>query len=93
MRPIGIMCCALLLIGCSYSPEEQYRKCMSEFAPKIAKSEEWIFKFFQVDMICRVSAGMDVRDKDFISNLALLTPEGDLEHALDLLRQFGYKAE
>ena len=85
MRLIGLVCC-VLLAGCSYSPEEQYRKCMVEFAPTITKDKSPYLRIYQYDTLCRFGAGMDSRIKTG-GDIANIVEFDDVD---ELLRQFGY---
>ena len=92
MRLIGLACFSLILAGCNYSPEEQYRKCMGGFAKEVWQAGDTatsLYKLSNYDALCRFSAGMDTR-MDTLTPGGLGTAIADDRALADLLQEFGY---
>lgn len=86
MRLIGLFCCALLFLGCSYSPEEQYQDCMRWLSKRVSRidpPEHQADQLLGYDLVCRVSVGMESRTNrgDFI---AIAAYERGIDDLLDL---------
>ncbi len=88
MRWAGLVLGGLLLVGCSYSPEEQYRECMGEFHETIWDQdtfEEQQMQLLRYHVICRLSSGMDVTLAEATQTVVLID---DMSKMAQLLLQF-----
>ncbi len=89
MRVALMVLSAGLMAGCSYSPEEQYRGCMRDFARRIWGHAEYADRAVELaryDGLCRLSAGMDARAEPIFS----VGFPGDALEMAELLQQLGY---
>ena len=83
---LTVLALLLLSLGCSYSPEEQYRECIREVLPLIRDSADvdQAYHFVRYDAICRLSAGMNQR----VGPLAMSIIVGESREVAELLEQF-----